>query len=113
MNLIMQSKQFLCQTTIAFAVNLAGLQAQVADTLEIHVTRNDGKEYILPVDRDASSLSFYGERLTSLILPEGLVNLQTLNLGSENSLTNLTLPNDLWNLTSLDFAYYGGQFDVA
>ena len=77
MNFIQQSKQLLCQTTIALAI--AGLQAN-AETLEIHVTRNDGKEYILPVDRDESSLYFYNFDLTSLILPEGLTNLRELKI---------------------------------
>ena len=111
MKFIQQSKRILCQTTIALAVAIAGLQANAAETLEIHVTKNDGKVYILSVDRDESSLSFNNFDLTSLILPAGLSNLQYLSI-SGNSLTNLTLPKGLWNLTSLDFVYNGASLTL-
>ena len=51
---------------------------------------------------ELEEIYLHNQRLTSLTLPEGLSNLRSLNLSENNQLTNLTLPEGLVNLSFLD-----------
>lgn len=86
MNLIMQSKQLLCQTTIALAAAIAGLQAQ-AETLTVRYTKLDGTSHTRLVEEDIRIMDFGSSGLASITLPQGLTRLEWLNLW-DNRLTS-------------------------
>ena len=61
------------------------------DSLEIQVVRQNGVSETIEVDRDIVNLHLNNQRLISIFLPEGLMNLQVLDL-SGNQFTSFTLP---------------------
>ena len=84
---------------LAMFANAIPTSAQ--ERLEIQVTETNGVSRTIEVDWNIRQLDLYYSGLTSIILPEGLTNLETLGL-SHNQLTNLILPEGLTNLEYLD-----------
>ena len=105
-----------CQFLLpALFLSLAGQTAQAQQMLTIQGERVlksgswDGIggvisfEFKVPLDVTNLDFKFNNFGLTSLTLPEGLTNLETLEL-RRNSLTSLTFPKGLTNLKTLDIS---------
>ena len=76
-------------------------ETRKAERLEIQYTLSSGTSSTLQVNSDVKVLQFRAIGIISLILPEGLTELEHLSV-ADNQLNSLTLPEGLSNLRSIE-----------
>ncbi len=95
------------RTIIAVAAAFACLQAQ-ASTLKIEYTTANDNLHTLLVEDGVSFLDLSAKGLTSLTLPNGLVNLEHLNISGNPDLKRVKLPKNLGTRTLNGFGLFIG-----
>ena len=89
---------------LGFMLIAGAIPTTAQEKLEIQITKEDGVSRTIEVDRDIEELNLRSSGLTSITLPEGLTNLEVLDLSGNTQLTNVTLPGGLTNLEYLDLS---------
>ena len=88
---------------LGFMLIAGAIPSTAQEKLEIQITKEDGVSRTIEVDRDIEELNLRG--LTSITLPNGLTNLEVLDLDGNYQLTNVTLPGGLTNLVQLKLSH--------
>ena len=63
---------------VGFMLIAGAITASAQETVEIRFTNRDGVSHTVEVNRDIRQLNFYNADISSITLPEGLTNLETL-----------------------------------
>lgn len=63
---------------VGFMLIAGAITASAQETVEIRLTNRDGVSHTVEVNRDIRQLNFYNADISSITLPEGLTNLETL-----------------------------------